>query len=161
MAHWDFLPCALPELTSSLTFAKLPMITQERTTLLWCSRWQSAFQPQTVIILWKAYRHHLYLCDCVSHKPQCNHLSGHIDTCLYAPCNPSFGSQLPNCSRHKLALLQVFEILVQGLFDPTQRLPAETQRTYVQLLATAAAAVDHRSAPATFLTHTVRHNNTK
>ena len=45
-------------------------------------------------------------------------------------------------------VLQVFEILVQGLFDPTQRLPAETQRTYVQLLATAAAAIDDRSAPA-------------
>jgi len=34
--------------------------------------------------------------------------------------------------------VQVFEILVQGLFEPSQRLPAETQRTYVQLLATAA-----------------------
>lgn len=47
---------------------------------------------------------------------------------------------------HQLVLLQVFEILVQELFDPRQRLPAETQRTYVQLLATAAAAVDDRSA---------------
>ena len=45
-------------------------------------------------------------------------------------------------------LLQVFQILVQGLYDPTQRLPAETQRTYVQLLATAAAAIDDRSAHA-------------
>ena len=49
-------------------------------------------------------------------------------------------------------LLQVFEILVQGLFEPTRRLPGETQRTYVQLLATAAAAVDDRSAPASLAT---------
>ncbi len=41
-------------------------------------------------------------------------------------------------------MVQVFEILVQGLFEPSQRLPAETQRTYVQLLATAASAVDQR-----------------
>ena len=53
---------------------------------------------------------------------------------------------------HRAALLQVFEILIQGLFDPTQRLPAETQRTYVQLLASAAAAIDDRSAPATYMT---------
>ena len=54
---------------------------------------------------------------------------------------------------HGLMLLQVFAILVQGLFDPTQHLPAETQRTYVQLLATAAAAVDDRSAHAFFDIH--------
>ena len=42
-------------------------------------------------------------------------------------------------------VVQVFEILVQGLFDPLQHLPAETQRTYVQLLATAASASDERS----------------
>jgi len=40
--------------------------------------------------------------------------------------------------------VQVFEILVQGLFEPSQRLPVETQRTYVQLLATAASAIDQR-----------------
>lgn len=39
---------------------------------------------------------------------------------------------------------KVFDILVQGLFDPRQPLPADTQRTYVQLLATATAAVDNR-----------------
>ena len=57
---------------------------------------------------------------------------------------------LPPLPLKPLMLLQVFEILVQGLFDPTQRLPAETQRTYVQLLATAAAAIDDRSAHASF-----------
>lgn len=152
MAHWDFLPFALPELTSSLIFTKLPMIRQERTTPLWCSRWQSASSLKQLSFFGKAYRHHHYLCDCMSHKPQCKHLSGHIGTRLDAPRNPSSGAhaQLPTCTCNKLALLQVFEILVQGLFDPTQRLPAETQRTYVQLLATAAAAIDHRSAPATF-----------
>lgn len=57
---------------------------------------------------------------------------------------------------HQLVLLQVIEILVQGLFDPRQRLPAETQRTYVQLLATAAAAIDERSALASSLTPMVK-----
>ena len=56
-------------------------------------------------------------------------------------------------SIHGSMLLQVFAILVQGLFDPTQHLPAETQRTYVELLATAAAAVDDRSAHASFDCH--------
>ncbi|KAL3163166.1 hypothetical protein ABBQ32_009574 [Trebouxia sp. C0010 RCD-2024] len=57
-------------------------------------------------------------------------------------CNTPDAQQIP--PMHLLQHPKVFEILVQGLFDPTQRLPAETQRTYVQLLATAAAAVDNR-----------------
>lgn len=72
----------------------------------------------------------------------------HVHT---TPCTPPPLSRLlPLLCLSILGLvsLQVFHILIQGLFDPTQRLPAETQRTYVQLLATAAAAVDDRSARA-------------
>lgn len=57
-------------------------------------------------------------------------------------CTPPHAHQIP-----PMTLLQhpkVFEILVQGLFEPSQRLPADTQRTYIQLLATAASAVDPR-----------------
>ena len=64
------------------------------------------------------------------------------------PLSPLGLLPLPCLSIDGLVSLQVFDILIQGLFDPTQRLPAETQRTYVQLLATAAAAVDDRSAHA-------------
>lgn len=43
-----------------------------------------------------------------------------------------------------LTWLQVFQILTSGLFEPSQSLPEDTQRVYIQLLAMAAAAVESR-----------------
>lgn len=48
------------------------------------------------------------------------------------------------CRKLLISCLQVFHILTSGVFEPSQSLPEETQRIYIQLLATAAAAIDDR-----------------
>ncbi len=76
--------------------------------------------------------------------------AGHPMYCRQAGINLAAGIAPKAIDSSRLAkvqghlMVQVFEILVQGLFEPSQRLPVETQRTYVQLLATAASAVDQR-----------------
>jgi len=49
--------------------------------------------------------------------------------------------------------MQVFKVLLEGLFAPGAQLSQEQQEAHVELLALAAAVIDDRSAPQTSHLH--------